>query len=175
MPKTKQQKEEIVANVAEKFRKMKAAAFASISGFTMAQADDLRAKAREEGVDLFITKKTLLGLAAKEAEVEDLDPRAFEGSVLTAVSYNDEVAAARILKDFQKENEAFTFVAGVLEGKGISAEEVTQLAKLPSKQELYAKLVGSINAPVSGFVNVLAGNLRGLVTVLGAIKDKKSA
>ncbi len=174
MPKTKAQKQEIVASVAEKFRKMKAAAFASISGFTMAQADDLRSKAKEQGVDLFITKKTLLGLAAKDAEVEGLDPRAFEGSILSAVSYDDEVAAARLLKDFQKENEAFTFVAGVLEGKGISAEEVTKLAALPSKPELYAKLVGSINAPVSGFVNVLAGNLRGLVGVLNAIKEQKS-
>jgi large subunit ribosomal protein L10 len=64
-------------------------------------------------------------------------------------------------------------VAGILEGKFVNAEAVNRLAALPTKQQLLGQLVGTLNAPVSGFVNVLAGNLRGLVTVLGAIKEKK--
>ncbi|RMD51089.1 50S ribosomal protein L10 [Candidatus Parcubacteria bacterium] len=173
MPKTRQEKEQIVAEVAEKFKTMKAAAFTSISGFTMGQADALRQKAREAGVEVFVAKKTLLALAAKEAGL-DINPREFTGSILTAVSFNDEVSAAKILKELTKENDAVVFEAGVLDGKGLTAEEVKQLADLPSKQELLAKLVGSLNAPVSGFVNVLSGNLRGLVTVLNAIKEQKA-
>ncbi|MFH1632086.1 MAG: 50S ribosomal protein L10 [bacterium] len=175
MPKTRQEKEAIVSVVADKFRRMKAAAFSAVSGLTMAQSDELREKAAKENVEVFVAKKTLLDLASKEAKLEGISPIDFKGSILTAVSYGDEVAAAKVISEFGKKNEdIFTFVAGVLEGKGLSAEEVTQLASLPGKQELLARLVGTINAPVSGFVNVLAGNLRGLVTVLDAIKDQKA-
>ncbi len=66
-------------------------------------------------------------------------------------------------------------LGGVLEGKLIDAQGVNRLAALPSKQQLLGQLVGTLNAPVSGFVNVLAGNIRGLVTVMSAIKDKKNA
>ena len=143
MAKTRKEKEEIVARLVDMFREAKSTAFSSISGYTMAQADDLRSKAKEQNVEVLIAKKTLLATATKEAGIEDIDPRSFEGSILTAVSFGDEVSAAKLLKDFQKTNEEFSLV--------------------------------SINAPVSGFVNVLAGNLRGLVTVLGAIKDQKGA
>ena len=174
MPKTRKQKEEIVSQVAEKFKRMKTAAFTSISGYTMAQADELRKRAHEANADVFITKKTLLAHALKEAGLVDVDATVFAGSILTAVSYDDEVTAAKLLKNFQKDNDAFVLEAGILEGKGIGKDEVNKLASLPSKHELLARLVGSINAPVSGFVNVLAGNIRGLVTVLDAIKSQKS-
>jgi len=175
MAKSRIQKKDIVDNVVEKFKTMKSAAFTSISGFTMAQADELRQTAKEQGVEIFIMKKTLLALAVQEAGLEDVDPKSFKGSILTAVSYDDEVSAAKVLKEFSKKNEEFVFAAGVLEGRGLTAQEVTQLASLPSKEELLSKLVGSLNAPVSGFVNVLAGNLRGLVTVLDAVREQKTA
>lgn len=174
MAKTRQEKEEVVSQIVEDFKNMKSAAFSSISGFGMAQADALREKAQENDVKVFVAKKTLLTLAAERAGLDDLKPQEFEGSILTAVSFSDEVSAAKILKDLTKENEEVKLVAGVLEGHAIDADAVNHLAALPGKEELYAKLVGSINAPVSGFVNVLAGNIRGLVTVLGAIKDQKA-
>lgn len=174
MAKSKIQKQEIIDRVVDKFKTMKSAAFTSMSGFTMAQADELRKNAKDLGVEIFVAKKSLLAIAAKEAGLENVDPKSFEGSILTAVSYNDEVSAAKVLKEFAKKNESFVFAAGVLEGKGLTAQEVTQLASLPSKQELLSKMVGSLNAPVTGFVNVLAGNLRGLVTVLDAVRAQKS-
>ena len=85
------------------------------------------------------------------------------------------MAPAKILEQFSKTNGAVKIIGGVIERKFITAAEVIALAKLPSKQELLAKLVGTINAPISGFVNVLAGNLRGFVQVLNAIKDQKTA
>lgn len=173
MAKSRAEKSEIVAKVADRLKRMKAVAFSQVSGFTMADADKLRAKAAEQGVEVFVTKKTLLALAAKEAGIE-VDPSAFEGSVLTAVGYNDEVSAAKLLKELAKEKESIKLFAGILDGKLMSTAEVVQLASLPTKQQLLGQLVGTLNAPVSGFVNVLAGNLRGLVTVLGAISEKKA-
>lgn len=174
MPKTRAQKAEIVSKVADRFKSMKAAAFSSVSGYTMAQADALRNKAREANVEVFVAKKTLLKLAAKEAGLPELNTEMLEGSVLTAVAYSDEVSAAKLLKELSKENEAIQLLGGVLEGNIVDAEGVNRLAALPSKQQLLGQLVGTLNAPVSGFVNVLAGNIRGLVTVMNAIKEKKA-
>jgi len=174
MPKTRAQKGEIVNELADKFGRMKSAVFTSISGFTMPDADNLRAKGREQGVEVMVAKKTLLEKALKQSGLE-IDAKGFEGSVLTTVGFEDEIAPAKIMATFLKDRESMKILGGILEGKLVDAASVKTLASLPSKQELLAKVVGSINAPVSGFVNVLAGNLRGLVTVLGAIKDKKPA
>ncbi len=175
MAKTRKDKEVIVANVADKFRRMKAASFMSVSGYTMEHANALREKARENGAEVFVAKKTLIALAAKEAGIDGVDAKVLQGSILTAISFNDEVTSAKILKDFAKDNESMKIVAGILEGKPLSGKEVEYLASLPSKEQLYAQFVYTLNGPVSGFVNVLAGNIRGLVTVLGAIKDQKTA
>jgi large subunit ribosomal protein L10 len=82
---------------------------------------------------------------------------------------------AKLLNQFRAQHEAMKFIGGLLENKYIDAVKVLELANVPGKQELLAKLVGSINSPVSGFVNVLAGNLRGLVQVLKAMSEKKTA
>lgn len=174
MPKTRAQKQEIITKIADDFRAMKAAVFTSIGGYTMEDADSLRAKGKEQGVKSFVAKKTLLERALKEAGF-DVNIDGLEGSILTSVGFNDEVSAAKLMADFGKKREAIQLVGGILEGKLMDAKAVKTLATLPSKQQLLGQLVGTLNAPVSGFVNVLAGNLRGLVTVLGAIKDKKTA
>lgn len=176
MPKTRAQKAEIISNIANQFRGMKAAVFTSVAGYTMEDADKLRAKGREVGVKSFVAKKTLLERALKEAGVE-VDISGLDGSILTSVGSADEVSGAKLIAAFLKERKdnPMKMVGGILEGKLMDAASVNTLAKLPGKQELLGQLVGTLNAPVSGFVNVLAGNLRGLVTVLGAIKDQKTA
>lgn len=175
MAKTRSDKRAIVAEISEQFKRMKGAAFVSVSGFTMTHADALRSKARENNVDIFISKKTLLLLAAKDAGIDGVVPDALQGSILTAVSYGDEVTAAKVLKDFLKDKEIGTFVAGILENRLIGAVDVKRVADLPSKEQLLGQLVGTLQAPISGFVRVLAGNLSGLVTVLDAVKAKKTA
>ncbi|NBS69672.1 50S ribosomal protein L10 [bacterium] len=174
MAKTRAQKAEVVAKITDRLKRMKGAAFSQAVGYTMEDADKLRAKAAEKNVDVFVAKKTLLALAAKEAGVTGVDRDVLDGSVLVAVSYSDEVAAAKLLKDLSKEKETIKMLAGVLEGKFVGESEVKRLADLPSKEQLLGQLVGTINAPVSGFVNVLAGNLRGLVTALKAVQEKKA-
>jgi large subunit ribosomal protein L10 len=174
MPKTRAQKEQIVSELSDDFGRMKGAVFTSISGYTMPDADGLRAKGRDVGVKFMVAKKTLLTRALKNAGIE-IDRGQLEGSVLTAVGLEDEISAAKIVSAFLKDREGMKILGGIMEGKLIDAAAVKTLARLPGKQELLGKLVGSINAPVSGFVNVLAGNLRGLVTVLNTVKDKKTA
>lgn len=172
MPKTREQKQVLTDELADKLRRMKSVVFTSISGYTMKDADALRAKGRNEGVEFVVTKKTLLARALEAAgiaaSVDNL-----EGSVLTSIGFQDEVAPAKLLAAFGKDREGIKILSGILEGKQLDAATVKTLAKLPGKQELLGKLVGSLNAPVSGFVNVLAANLRGFVRVLDAIKGTK--
>ena len=173
MPKTKAQKQVIVSDLVEKLRRMKSAVFTSISGYTMPDADKLRAKGRKEGVDFVVAKKTLLTRALKEIGLE-LTKDQFEGSVLTSIGYEDEVAPAKLIAGLAKDKQTMKMLGGILEGKFVDAAAVKTLAKLPGKQELLAKMVGSLNAPLSGFVNVLAGNLRSFVYALNAIAKSKS-
>jgi len=140
----------------------------------MPEIEELRGKCIEEGVGYSVAKKTLLNIALEKAGIKDIDTKSIEGSLATVFGMEDEVAPAKILAEFAKDHEALEIKGGILEGKLAPAEEIIKLSKLPSKAELYAKVVGSINAPVSGFVNVLAGNLRGLVYALNAIKESKS-
>lgn len=175
MAKTKGQKKAILDGLVEKISRSKSVVFAKFDALGVKENEELREKLREEGSEYQVAKKTLLELAFRDQKIEGLNPREFEGRVAAIFGYEDEVSPAKVLNDFKKNHEdKIDFVGGVLEGKFLATEEVAALAKLPSKQELYAKLVGSLNAPVSGFVNVLAGNLRGLVTVLKAIEEKKA-
>ena len=172
MAQTKVQKEVIVKDLVEKLKSSKAVVFSDYKGLNVKDMTTLRRDLRAEGVDLQVLKKTLMQIALKDAGIE-MDVKKLEGQIAIAVSSRDEVAAAKIIAKLAKVNENLKIAGGILGTKELSAEEVNALAKLPSKEELLAKLVGTLNAPVSGFVNVLAGNMRGLVTVLKAVADKK--
>jgi len=176
MPKNKQQKEEILKILKEKISQAKSVVFAGFNALGVKDNENLRAKLRAENSEYYVTKKTLLEKAFKDSKIEDLKTREYEGKVAAIFSYEDEVASAKILGEFRKDKEKqdkIFFLGGILENKLLSKDQVEALSLLPSKQELYAKMVGSLNAPISGFVNVLAGNFRGLVTVLKAVSEKK--
>lgn len=171
MAQTKQQKEELVKSLAEKLKNSKAVVFSDFKGLTVKGLTDLRKELRSADIEIKVLKKTLINIALKDAGI-DADTRKMEGQIAIAISSGDEVAAAKIIAKAAKANENLKIVGGILGIKELSADEVNALAKLPSKEEMLAKLVGTINAPVSGFVNVLAGNLRGLVQVLKAVSEK---
>lgn len=174
MAKTKQEKAQAAEHLVQLLNETKAAVFANFQGLPVSAMDELRAKCRETGVRCQATKKTLLKRALADVGL-DVDTKSYSGGVVAFFGESDEVIAAQVVANFAKDHELMTIFGGTLEGAYIDAAKVTQLSKVPSRQELLSKLVGSINAPVSGFVNVLAGNLRGLVTVLSAIKDQKTA
>lgn len=176
MPKNKLQKQEILRNLKEKFKKSKSVVFAGFNALTVKDNENLRQELRKENSEYYVAKKTLINLAFQE-KISDLNVREMDGKIAAIFSYDDEIAPAKILADFRKDKERaerIFFLGGILENKLLSKEEIEVLSKLPSKQELYAKLVGSLNAPISGFVNALAGNMRNLVYVLKAIEEKKA-
>lgn len=160
-------------DLAESIKSAKSVVFANFQGLKVLESEALRQTCREQHIGYVAAKKTLLKRALQEAGY-DIDTKAFEGGVAAMFGEEDEVAPAQIIAGFAKDHEAATVFGGILEGSFIDAAKVMELSKLPSKQQLYAKLVGTINAPVSGFVNVLAGNIRGLLNVLNAVKDAKA-
>src|SRR3989344_9582704 len=175
MPKTKDQKEAILEELIDKIAKAKSIIFTSYHGLTVKDNEDLRSRLRQENNEYYVAKKTLFNLALKDKTIAGLDVKKFVGQVAAIFGYSDEVSPAKIVGQFKGEKEKegkIKFIGGLLENKYLDAAEVTSLSKLPSKQELYAKIVGSINAPVSGLVNVLVGNLKNLVQVLKAVGEK---
>lgn len=169
---TRQQKEELVKSLAQKLKDSKAVVFSDFKGLAVKDMTVLRNELREKGIDFKVLKKTLISIALKDAGIE-MDLKKMEGQIAIAVSQGDEVEAAKIIAKMAKVNENLKIAGGILGKKILGAEEVMALSKLPSKDELLAKLVGTLNAPVSGFVNVLAGNIRGLVQVLKAVSEVK--
>lgn len=173
MAKTRQQKEGAVQELAEHLKSAKSVVFANFQGLTMKDSDEFRGQCREASVNYTASKKTLIKRALGMIGL-DIDAKAFQGGI-SVVAGGDEVGPAKLVADFAKTHEVMTIFGGMLEGAFIDAAKVKELSKLPTKQQLLGQLVGTLNAPISGFVNVLAGNIRGLVTVLNAIKDKKPA
>ncbi|MFA5076414.1 MAG: 50S ribosomal protein L10 [Patescibacteria group bacterium] len=173
MAKSRQQKEKAVSEIAAILKKMKAAVFANFDGLKVKEIDELRKLCRQEKIDYVVAKKTLLGRAFKEVDLKNVDPKTIDGGIATVVGYEDEVAPAKLLATFAKNHQALKINGGILENKFVDAAVVNSLAKLPSKLELLAKMVGSIKAPLSGLANVLQGVPRNLVYALKAIQDKK--
>lgn len=171
---TKQQKTELVKSLTEKIKAAKSAIFVDYKGLKVKDATDLKKSLRSSGVEYIVARKTLLNIALKNAGLEKINTREMDGQIAISLSNADEVAGAKIIDKFSKTNENIKMLGGFLGEQVMSSAEVKALAKIPSKQELLAKLVGTLNAPVSGFANVLAGNLRGLVQVLNAIKEQKA-
>ncbi len=175
MAKSRAQKELTLATVTEKYGKAKSAVFIDYTGLTVADVTELRKKCKEQGAEYLVAKKTLFRKALEQQGMEiGSNLKVLQGNLGAIFGYEDEITPARITKEFGKGHEKMAVRAGIMEGKFIDVAMVKALSSLPSKQELLGKLVGSINAPVSGFVNVLAGNLRGFVRVLDAVRAQKS-
>ncbi|MFA5644631.1 MAG: 50S ribosomal protein L10 [Patescibacteria group bacterium] len=175
MPKNKEQKKEIVRDLDEKIKNSKSIIFSTFDGLGVKENEELRQNLRKEKGEYYVSKKTLLTLAFKNEKIADLDIKKFPGKVAAVFAYEDQVSPVKAVFNWKKKNEGkIDFIGGILDGKYITKEEVENLAKLPSRQELYAQFVGSLNSPISGFVNVLAGNVRNFVNVLKAVADSKN-
>lgn len=172
----REQKEAIVSNLKEQLSSASGAVITSYRGLTVAQDTELRRELRAAGVEYHVVKNTMLRLAVQGTELESLTS-VLEGTTALAVS-SDAVAPAKIICGFIKKNkleeaEVLQVKAGIVEGKVINVDEVKALADLPSREELIAKLLGSMQAPISGTVNVLQGVIRNAVYVLEAVRKQK--
>jgi large subunit ribosomal protein L10 len=163
MNKNRQIKEAKVSEIKEKLEKAQAVILADYQGLTVEEDTQLRKTLRENGIEYKVYKNSLVTLAAKELGLDGLEVF-LEGPVSVAFGYDDATSAARILNDFAKDHKKLELKAGVVEGEIYDTEKVVQLASIPSKEVLIAKLLGSIKAPLSN-----------LAYLLSAIKDQKEA
>lgn len=167
-------KEAAVAEVQEKFSNAQSLILIDYRGVSVAEDTELRNQFRAAGVEYKVIKNAIIKRAADNLSYEGLDPL-LEGPTSVAYSETDAVAPAKIIAKFIKTKDKMSVKGGVLDGKMIDAAMVDSLAKLPSKEELLAKLMGTLNAPVTNFVMTLSGLLSKTVRVLDAIKETKSA
>lgn len=166
-----------VAELTEKFSKANAAFFADYKGLTVEQVNDLRKRLRAHNVQVKVVKNNLARLAVKAAKMGEESEKLLDtvaGPTMIAFAYGDPAAAAKVVQKFVDDNEAFNLKDSLLSTQRLSTKQVEELSKLPSREVLLAKLLGTLNAPVQNFVGVLAAVPRSLVQVLSAIEQKKN-
>lgn len=160
-----------VKEISEKLQGAVSIVLADYRGLTVEEDTRLRSKMREEGIDYKVVKNNILRHAVQGTGLEALSEY-FVGPTAIAVS-SDEVAPAKAMFKFSKEVKTFELKAGAVDGRIIDMEGLERLSNMPSKEELLAKMLGSMNSPITGFVNVLNGNIRGLAVALNAIMEQK--
>lgn len=173
MPKTKQQKHDLVAELSDKLGKSNSVVFTDYKGLTMAQLSELRSKFSELSAEYTVTKNTLLQHALKQSNISVEDKSFLEGPVATLFSFGEQIEPIKILTKGFKDFQIGEVKAGLLDGQYMSKDQVIKLSQLPSQQELRAKVVGSLGAPLYGIVGVLQANLRNLVYALDQIRISK--
>jgi len=144
------------------------------TGLNVEDISELRKLCRENKVIYRVVKNTLAKRTIKELGLDELEPL-FEGPTAVAISTEDEVAPAQVLKKFADDYELPRFKGGYVAGRVFNAQDVERLAKLPSKDVLRAQVVGTMQAPLRGLLHCLDASLRNLVLVLNAVAEKNRA
>lgn len=172
---SREAKEKAVETLSGELGRIKLAVMTDYRGLTVREVEELRGVLREEGISYRVTKNTLLRLAAKNnPALATIDPASFTGPTALAMGYDDEVAPARVIFQYAKTHQALEIVGGITgDGQLLSAAQVKALATLPSREQLLAHVVGTIAAPLTGFVSVMAGNVRSIINVLNALSEAK--
>lgn len=156
-----EQKKQLVGDITEKFRRAKSVVLVEYKGLTVEKVTELRNKCRAAGVEYKVYKNSMMSFAFRELGYEDFNVN-LEGPNAIAISYDDEIAAARVTNDFAKtSNDTLKIKAGIAEGKIMDASQVQELASVPSREILLGQLAG-----------VLQGNIRNLAYMLDQISKK---
>ncbi|PIE57969.1 MAG: 50S ribosomal protein L10 [Desulfobulbus propionicus] len=166
------EKTNVVSALNETFSKAKFAVVTDYRGLKVTELEELRSNLRANNAHFQIAKNTLLRLAVRGTEYEGLTEH-FSGTTAITFSFEEPVGPAKALAKFAKDNAHLQIRCAGLEGTILTAEEVVALSKLPSREELLAKLLGTMNAVPTGFVRVLNAIPQKFVYALGAIKDQK--
>lgn len=169
---TKIKKDEVVAEVAGLLANSKMTVVAQYQGTTVKAIQALRREARANGTKVSVVKNRLVIKAIESTEsIKDVDTSALKGQLLYAFNATDEVAPAAALAAFAKTNPSIQFVGAITaEGKFISSDEVKALAALPSRTQLIAGIINTLQSPVNGVMSGLKGNLHGLLQAIEASK-----
>ena len=171
---TKAFKSEKIDAMKAKFEKAQVAVVTEYKGYSVEEITNLRRNLQKEGGDYTVTKNTLAKIAIKGTEFEALADLC-KGPVAIAFGFEDQVSPAKIVSKFIKDSKKGEILGAVLDGKVLSVEETKALANLPSKEELYAKMLGSINSPASGIVGSINAVMASLTRAVAAVRDQKPA
>ena len=171
---TKAFKEDKVALIREKIDKAQVAIVTEYKGMTVEEITKLRRAIQQGGGDYMVTKNTLAKIAIKGTPYEVLAEK-LQGPIAIAFGFEDQVAPAKALAQFIKETKKGEILAAAMDGRLMSAEEAKALATLPSKEEIYAKMLGCINSPASGIANSVNAVMSSLVRAIAAVRDQKAA
>ncbi len=169
MAKTKEQKKKVFEELKENIARQKTVIFIDFTGLKVKDMFDLRKRLKKADSQLKVAKKTLIQIAFKESGLKT-DVKKIKGEIALVFGYKDEISPAKAIYQFSKENPNLKILGGFFENKFREAEDFIALAQIPSKEELLARLAGSLSAPVTNFVRALEYNLKGLVYVLSKLK-----
>ncbi len=170
---TKAFKNEKLEHYKHQFENAKVAVVADYRGLSVEEITTLRRKLQAENADLTVTKNTLTKIVTKGTEFEAIS-ELMQGPTAIAFGYGDEVTAAKVLAGFIKETKKSEITGAVLDGKVLSKAEALALATMPSKEEIYAKMLGCVNSPASGIANAVNGVMSALVRAVAAVRDQKA-
>lgn len=162
----------VVAEIKEKLEKAKSVTFVDYRGLTVEEDTKMRKEFRENGAEYKVYKNRLMLLALNELGITGAE-KYLEGTSAVVFGYNDEVAQAKIVCDYVEKTKKLSIKFGLLNGQSVESKDIEALAKLPSKEVLVAKLLGTLMAPISGLARVLNAPTQGLAIALNAIATKE--
>ena len=166
---TKEQKKEIIKDLEEKIEQQKTVVFIGFQGMKVKELAELREKVKAINGEIKVVKKTLAGLVFKKKEF-GINVKEMEKEVALVFGFKDPVSIIKLVYQTSIQKEKLKILAGLVEGEFLDKDKIIEIAKLPTKEELIASLIRTIYAPVSGLVNVLKGNIKGLLHVLANAK-----
>ena len=169
---TKEQKKQIVEELADRIKRQQSLIFTDVTGVNVTEIQGLRKKLREAEIEYKVAKKNLIKLALEKDPIrQELSNgvKKLTGTIGLAISYKDPIRSAKILDNFSKEHKEFKILGGIMENKVLAIEDIEELAKIPSKDELLTMFIGSLKAPITNFANILQGSTRNLLLILKQI------
>ena len=170
---TKAFKNEKIEYFKKQFEQAKVAVITDYRGLSVEEITELRRELQKQNADYTVTKNTLCKIASKGTNFEAIESL-MQGPNAIAFGFGDEVSAAKVVAKFIKENKKGEIIGGVMEGNLLNADEAKKLANMPSREELYAKMLGSINSPASGIVYGVNGVMSALVRAIDAVAKQKA-
>ena len=170
---TKAFKDDKIKLIKEKVDKAQVAIVTEYKGLSVEEITKLRRALQKDGGDYMVTKNTLAKIAVKDTAYEVLSD-ALKGPIAIAFGFADQVAPAKVLSKFIKETKKGEILGAALDGQWLSADEAKALANVPSREELYAKMLGCVNSPATGIVGGINGVMSALVRAIAAVRDQKA-
>jgi large subunit ribosomal protein L10 len=168
----RQEKDTSIAELREKLGNARGAVLTDFRGLSVAELTELRTLLRKSAVEYKVVKNTLTKLAVKDTRLAGMVPY-LEGPTGIAISRADPVAASKAVTTWAKGRQSFSVKGGIVEGRIVGPREIADLADLPPREVLLARMAGAFQAPLARLVQVLSASLRGLANALEQVRQQK--